>query len=528
MEGAGLLIVETLVLLLLFAVALGWVARRAQVPYPIVLLIGGAALGFVPKLPQLPLDPQLLLVIVLPPVLYQAALFTSWRDFRAELRPISLLAFGLVAATTVAVAATLKWLVPDTPWAAAFVFGAIVSPPDAVAATAILSALNMPRRIVTILEGESLVNDAAGLVIYKFAVAVALTGMFSPVLALGQFVMVAAGGVGLGLLTGRVFVAIHMRLQDAMIEVLMSVVLPFFTYLLAETLQVSGVLAVVAAGLVRGRHAPEAFSPQARILAESLWSIIVFLLNSLVFILIGVQLRSILEALSGYSALQLGAYVAAVSAVAIVVRMLWVIPGAYLPRALSRRIRHRERRPPWRNVFVVGWCGMRGIVSLAAALALPYFIESGAAFPHRPLIIFLSFALIAVTLVLQGLTLAPLIRMLGIGTDWTALEEEREARLALARAALTEIDRLEESCGVPPEYIAHLQTEFRNRAEQASAHGLVMTTDHLAPLARLRLAAIGAERRELLRLWHADRIGDEVLHQLQRELDFDEARLPHP
>jgi len=291
-----MLVVELLVALFAAAVVLAWLARRVRVPYPIALVLGGGALALVPGLPRLPVDPNLILVIVLPPVLYQAALLTSWRDFRANLGTISLLAVGLVVATTVAVAATLKWLVPEVPWAAAFALGAIVSPPDAVAATAVLSRLNMPRRIVTILEGESLVNDASGLVLYRLAVAAVLTGAFSITQATVQFVLIAAGGIVVGVALGRLFVAIHRQLGDTLVEIVLSLVLPYAAYLIAETAHVSGVLAVVAAGLVRGRYAREAFSPEARIVAQSVWTVVVFLMNCFVFILIGLQIGAIREA----------------------------------------------------------------------------------------------------------------------------------------------------------------------------------------------------------------------------------------
>ena len=335
-------LLEVVLFLLLLSVALGWVARRLNFPYPIALVIGGAALGFLPELPQFPFDPQFILVLVLPPILYQAALLTSWRDFKANIRPISLLAVGLVIATTLAVGAALKLVVPDIPWAAAFVLGAIVSPPDAVAAMAILTRLNVPRRVVTILEGESLVNDASGLVLYKFAVAAVMTGAFSFLDAGAQFVGVAIGGVIVGVLLGLFFVFIHRYLGDVFIEVLMTLSVPYITYILAEALHVSGVLAVVAAGLVRGRYSPEIVSAEMRIIARSVWNLLVFLLTSLVFILIGLQLSGIVGRLTGYSATELVFYGTLVSVVAIAVRFAWIYPATYLPRMVSARLRERD------------------------------------------------------------------------------------------------------------------------------------------------------------------------------------------
>src|SRR5688572_3611982 len=327
-------LLQVVLFLMFCAVAVGWIARRVRIPYPIALVIGGGLLGFLPEMPQLAFEPQFILVLVLPPVLYQAALLTSWRDFKANIRPISLLAIGLVIATTLAVGAALKFLIPDIPWAAAFAFGAIVSPPDAVAATAILQQLSIPRRVVTILEGESLVNDASGLVLYKLAVAAVLTGAFSLFEVCVQFALVSIGGVMVGILMGFVFVFIHKRLGDTFIEVLTSLSVPYVAYLLAETVHLSGVLAVVAAGLVRGRYAPEIVSAEMRIIARSAWNLLVFLLNSLVFILIGLQLSGILDRLTGQSMLELLWYGVLISAVAIAVRFLWIYPASFLGQVL--------------------------------------------------------------------------------------------------------------------------------------------------------------------------------------------------
>jgi Na+/H+ antiporter len=299
-------------------------------------VVGGALLGMIPNLPQFPFDPQLILVVVLPPILYQAALLTSWSDFKAHIRPISLLAIGLVIATTLAVGAALKLMVPSVPWAAAFVLGAIISPPDAVAATTILSRLNIPRHLVTILEGESLVNDASGLVIYKLAIAAVLTGAFSFGDAAGQFALVSVGGVLVGIVMGFVFVAIHKRLGDPFIEVITALTDSLHGYIAAESLHVSGVLAVVAAGLVRGRYAPEIVSAEMRIMARSVWNVLVFMLNSLVFILIGIQMSDVMDTLGRYPLSELMLMGSAISLVAMVVRFAWVFPVAFLPRWFSR------------------------------------------------------------------------------------------------------------------------------------------------------------------------------------------------
>jgi len=519
-----MLLLELVLLLLLCAVALGWIARRLEFPYPIALVVGGLALGFIPKLPQFPFDPQVIMVLVLPPILYQAAVLTSWNDFKANIRPIGLLAIGLVIATTLIVGAALKFVVPEVPWAAAFVFGAIVSPPDAVAATAILSRLNIPRRIVTVLEGESLVNDASGLVIYKFAIAAVLTGAFSLADASVQFVGVALGGIAIGIVLAFVSIAIHRRLGDPLLEMLTSLIVPYFTYVAAESLHVSGVLAVVAAGMVRGRHSPEIVSAEMRILARSVWNIFVFMLNTLVFMLIGLQMSDVLENLAHYSPAQLVGGGLFVSAVAIAVRFAWVYPVAYLPRWLSGSLREGDANFRKRELGIMSWCGMRGIVSLAAALALPMTLPNGAPFPQRDLIIFLTFFVIAVTLVGQGLTLPALIRKLKVGSNWSLKEEQQRVRAAMSTAALAAIDEMLATEGAPTEWADQLRSVIADRIALLAPDG-TDATPRAELLARLRRAAIQAERRELIRLWRGNEISDEVMHHLEEILDYQEAHL---
>lgn len=514
-------LLELLLVLLLSAVALGWIARHFKFPYPIALLAGGAMLGLVPNLPQSGFDPQLILVIVLPPILYQAALLTSWTDFKAHLRPIALLSIGLVAVTTLAVGAALRFMVPDVPWAVAFTLGAIVSPPDAVAATAILSRLNMPRRIVTILEGESLVNDASGLVLYKFAVAAVLTGAFSMANATAQFTIVSIGGIGVGVALAFAYIAIHKRLGDPFIEVLTVLTIPFTCYLAAEAMHVSGVLAVVVAGLVRGRYAPEIVSAETRIMARSVWNVLVFLLNSVVFMLIGLQIAGIVGNLSPYPPAQLAAIAVAVAATAIFVRLAWVFPATYLPRWMGGERRANEPKPRKAELVIIGWCGMRGIVSLAAALALPQ------AFPHRDLVIFLTFVTILATLVGQGLSLAPLIRRLKVGSKWSVHDEQLRVRAAMGAAALAATDTVLAEEGVPAEWARSLKAEIADRITLAASEGEALTP-RLELVNRLHHVAIQAERQELIRLWRDNQIGDEVMRHLEEILDYEQAQLPAP
>jgi monovalent cation/hydrogen antiporter len=522
-----MILLELVLLLLLCAVALGWLARHFKFPYPIALVVGGALLGLVPNLPQFPFDPQIILVVVLPPILYQAALLTSWTDFKAYIRPIGLLAIGLVLVTTLAVGVALKLMVPGVPWAAAFVLGAIVSPPDAVAATAILSRLNMPRHIVTILEGESLVNDASGLVIYKLAVVAVLTGAFSLSEASLQFSLISLGGVAIGIALAYVFIAIHRRLGDPFIEVITSLSIPYVTYIVAESFHVSGVLAVVAAGLVRGRYSPEIVSAQMRIMARSVWNVLVFMLNSLIFILIGVQMSDVMDRLGQFQLLELLGLGLVVSLVAIVVRFAWVFPAAYLPHRFSGRLHEQGSKPCSRELLIMSWCGMRGIVSLAAALALPIALPNGDPFPYRDLIIFLTFFVIACTLVGQGLTLSPFIRKLKVGQRWNSQAEAQKVSMAIGTAALAEIDQRLATGDIPASLASQVKTEIASRINPIQA------ADDSDPeaqekLLQLRLLAIKAERRALIRLWQSNEIGDEVMRHHEEILDYQEAQTARP
>ncbi|MBS0309391.1 MAG: Na+/H+ antiporter [Proteobacteria bacterium] len=519
-----MLLLELLLLLLICAVALSWLARHFKLPYPIALVVGGALLGLIPNLPQFPFDPQLLLVIVLPPVLYQAALLTSWTDFKAHLRPIGLLAIGLVIATTLAVGVTLKLMVPSVPWAAAFVLGAIVSPPDAVAATAILSRLHIPRHVVTILEGESLVNDASGLVMYKLVVAAVLTGSFSFGAASAQFAWVSVGGLLIGILLAYVYIAVHRRLGDPFIEVITVLTIPYAAYMAAEFLHVSGVLAVVAAGLVRGRYAPEIVSAEMRIMARSVWNVLVFILNSLVFILIGIQMSAVMDNLSRYPLQDLLWLGTLITVVAVVVRFAWVFPAAWLPHWLSGSLHEKEQRPHSRELVIIGWCGMRGIVSLAAALALPMTLADGSLFPARDLIIFLTFFFIAATLIGQGLTLAPLIRVLKVDAGLSVDAEQEHIRNAMRAAAIAAIDDQLATAGAPQEWADHLRIEIASGVALAAPGGLEPTAQD-AMLLQLRCVAIQAKRKELIRLWRANDISDEVMRRQEEILDYQEAQL---
>lgn len=521
--------IEIILGLLLVVAALAVVAERLAVPYPILLVVGGLVLGFIPGLPEVELDPELVFLLFLPPLLTSAAWNTSWRDFQFNLRPILLLAIGLVLVTTSAVAVVAHGLAGLT-WPAAFVLGAIVSPPDAVAATAITRRLNVPRRIVTVIEGESLINDATGLIAYRFAVAAAVTGMFSIWQASLQFLITGAGGLLIGLAMGWLVVWVHSKLDDTLVEVTTGILNCYAAYLIAEHLHVSGVLAVVTLGLYYRRHTSEVLTPRTRMQAIATWDILVFLLNGLIFILIGLQLPSILEEISEYSPATLGWYTVLISAVVIGVRLVWVFLATYLPRMLSRQLRDRDPYPPWQNILIVSWTGMRGVVSLAAALALPLVTDTGTSFPGRDLILFLTFCVILVTLVLQGLSLPILIRGLKVVGDDGTEREEMEGRLRAAEAAMARIEELAAQDDVPAEaeMVQWLRTQYQDRVRRLSACCVAMDQGSFEQLAAFRYVqneVIGAERRTAIRLRNQGVINDEVLNRIERDLDLEETRL---
>ena len=522
--------IEVVFALLLAATGLALVARRIGVPYPILLVLGGLLLGFVPGLPRVELDPELVFLLFLPPILFAAGYFTSIRDFRANLRPIGLLAVGLVLFTTVVVAIVTKALVPDLHWGAAFALGAIVAPPDAVAATAIFQRLGVPRRVVTILEGESLINDATALVAYRFAVAAVLTGAFSIAEAATDFVVVAIGGVVVGLIVGRLVRWATAKVDDPVFSTVISFLAPIAAYLPAETIGVSGVLAAVVGGVVLGRSASTSFSSELRIASQSAWAVLLFLINGLVFVLIGLQLPIALEGLEEYSAADLAGLALTVAGAVIVARFVWVFPATYLPRWASARIRERDPYPAVRNVFLVSWAGMRGVVSLAAALALPLTLPSGEPFPERSLLIFLTFAVILATLVGQGLTLPLVIRGLGIARDSGLEGEEAHARLYLAEAALARMPSLERQWPGHGELIERLQADYRHRAQhlddaRRSTEPVTEAERELIEHREIRQALIEAEREALLRLHDTGAVSDEVLRRVERDLDLQELRM---
>jgi Na+/H+ antiporter len=523
-------VAEIFVGLLLTVAVLALLARKLGIPYPILFVVGGLLLGLIPKLPRVRLDPELVFLFFLPPLLFPAALFTSWRDFRANLRPISLLAVGLVLFTTAAVGYLAHYFM-GLPLAAGFVLGAIISPPDAIAATAIAEHLKVPRRIVTILEGESLVNDATALVAYRFAVIAVATGSFSFARAGGQFFIVGLGGILTGLVIGWLAEQFHKRVDDAPIEITVSLLTPFTAYLLSEQFGVSGVLAVVAAGLYLGRRMPEILTFKTRLQGGPVWEMVEFLLNGFVFILIGLQLPEVLRALSGNSIPlpQLFWYALLISLAVILIRILWVFPATYLPRLIFKKLCQHDPYPKWEHVTIVAWTGMRGVVSLAAALALPDTIQNGSPFPGRDLILFLTFIVILVTLIVQGLSLPPLIRRLGVKDDGAMEREEREARLKANRAALARLNEIAERDPAKADALQRLRVEYEDHIRQIEGAEPESAGTPLrlfsSEYERLSHEALLQERQTILELRNRGVINDEVLRRIQRDIDLAEARL---
>jgi len=516
--------IEPLLLALMVAVAgLSVLARVVRVPYPILLVLGGLVLGFLPGMPAVELPPELVLVAFLPPLLYWAGFFASPRDLRADARAISMSAVGLVLATTAAVAVTAHSMVDRMTWPAAFALGAIVSPTDPLAASAIGRRLGVPRRLLTLLEGESLVNDATALVAYRIAVAAAVGGSFVAWQAGLRFVVGTAGGVAVGLLVGWLVAELRRRLDEPVVEIVVSVFTGYAAYLPAELLGVSGVLAAVTAGLYVGWRAPELASAATRLLGFSFWEVLVYLANAVLFILVGLQLRPILEELDGTAMAVLVGEGALVSAVVVAVRLGWGFSIPYLVRLVDRRPSQVMRRVGAKQRLIIGWSGMRGAVSLAAALALPLD------FPMRNLILFLTFSVIFATLVVQGLTLPTLIRRLNFEQDDTEEREEIRARLAATHAALDRLDELAGADWTRDDTVERLHGLYEFRRRRLKARGGYLeddgTEDRSQAYQRLLRELLQAQRQAIVRLRNQGQISNDVMHRIERELDLEDTRL---
>jgi monovalent cation/hydrogen antiporter len=505
------------------------IARWIDVPFPIPLVIGGLVLGLLPGMPDIELNPNTVLLVFLPPLLYAAAFFSDLRALRADARPISMGAIGLVLATTGAVGVVAHEAIGMS-WALSFALGAIVSPTDPVAATAIMRAVGAPRRIVNLIEGESLVNDASALVAYRVAVAAAVGGTFSAVDAGFEFVGAAVGGVAIGLVVGWVIAQIRRRLDDPVTEITISLLTAYAAFIPADELGLSGVLSTVACGLYLGWRAPELISPQTRLQAYGTWEVLVFLLNATLFILIGLQLPLIVDGLRGTPAGEVIGYSALVCATVIGIRFLWVFTMPYVIRLLDRRPSQRDRRVGIGPRIVFGWAGMRGAVSMAAALALPLQTDAGTPLPDRDLILFITFALILVTVVGQGLTLPALIRGLGVVEDGSEREgEELRARHRAAEAAIERLEELGEEDWTNDDTVERLTSLHQFRIRRAKTRAGKIEDDGILDRSlsyqRVLHEVASAQRAQLVLMRNRGEISSDVMRMIERELDLEEARL---
>ena len=523
--------IEILVLLMIAIAAVGVVAKRSNIPPAILLVLSGVALALVPGLPAVRLPPELVLLLVLPPLIYSSAVAMSWREFRFNLRPITLLAVGCVVFTTMAAAAATHWLL-GLSWPVGFVLGAIVSPPDAVAPLSIARRMGLPKRILVILEGEGLANDATALILYRFAIVAVSAGAFSFATAAGMFVVIIAGELLWGIAVGWMMLRLRRWVADAQLEIVLSILTPYVAYWPPQHLGGSGVLAAVVAGLYVSWNGLSMISSATRLQGIFFWEVLVYLIEGIVFLMTGLQARTLLMGLGTYSLSALAGSAAVVTVVVILARFVWVYPATYLPRWLIPAIARKDPSPPWQWPFVLGFTGVRGIVSLAAALAIPLTMDSGRPFPDRDLILFLTFAVILVTLVGQGLMLPAVIRLLGLANagekelqaDRT---EERLARRHAIQAAIERLDELAKERGLSDDAVPPLREEIRT-AFVISSRRLPRAKSTQRPEARpdeIELLLIAAEREQINELYRQGSLQDEARRRLERELDLREASL---
>lgn len=501
-------------------VALTALARRLPVPTPILQVAAGLLVGLVPGVAIPELEPDIVFFVFLPPILWAAAFFTSLREFKANARPISLLAVGLVLATTVFVAMAARLLLPGLSWPVAIALGAIVSPPDAIAAAAIVSRLPVPRRVIVILEGESLVNDASALILYRTAVAAAVTGAFSWGESIVRFFIDAGVGAVIGIAVGWLIIRAARWTKDPLAETLLTIAGPYVAWVAAESAHVSAVLACVAGGLYLRQHLSMAVGPLSRLQTRSVWDLLVFLLNAMIFLLLGVQFTALLRAVPNGALGRLLWTGVMIGAVCIVVRLVWVPIATYVPRWLSPELRRKDPIPNPKGIALVAWTSMRGIVSLATALALPRVLADGSAFPYRTEIILITMCVIVMTLVLQGLSLAPIIRHFKFAPEQAHLEEERLARREAARRGAEALQDMSREAWAEPTDVEALRAELRDRVRLLDHRGGASNGRR-----RLRSGMIHAERRMLVRLRNEGAISDEVLRELELELDLEAIRV---
>ena len=526
--------IQTLVLLLGVVAAVAVLAAQLEVPAAILLVLTGVVLALVPGLPAVELSPEVVLLLVLPPVVYYSAVTMSWREFRFNLRPISMLAVGLVLFTTASVAAAAHWLL-GLAWPLGFLLGAIVSPPDTMAPLAIARRLNIPRRIRVILEGEGLANDATALILYRFAVGAVGTGVFSFGEAAATFVAIVAGEIVWGIAVGWLMLRLRRWARDPRVEITLSILTPGLAYWLPQQLGGSGVLATVTTGLYVSWNGLWLISAATRLQGIFFWEFFIYLIQGMVFLITGLQARSLLPRIVDHSLFELLFSAAVISAVVILTRFVWMFPEAYLPRLLFPALKRRDPWPPWQWLFAESFTGVRGIVSLAAALAIPFTAANGAPFPGRDLILFLTFSVILVTLVGQGLLLPAVIRALGLAHAGRLERhadtiEEYKARQQGIEAAIARLDALASERNLVEETILPLRTYERNRLKLAKLR-IDGDSGHQKCAEQrdeIELDLIAAERRRINELWRSGKLKDEARRRIERELDLREAHLNNP
>ncbi len=519
--------IEPAVFILCFAILSVPVATRFHLPLEIFLVIGSCILSLNPWLPTFQLNPQVIFNLFLPPILFYAAYFTSWRDFKFNFRPISLLAFGLVIFTMFVVALMTKLLFADFTWAECFLLGAIISPTDATSATSLIKKLGAPRRLISILEGESMVNDATALILFRFSLAIILGNSFSLTEIATHFVLVATGGAIVGLCIGMISIYLVQKINSAPAETTFSFITAFTCYFLSERIGVSGIIAIVVAGIYCGIRFPEVASSFTRINAKASWNTLIFIINGFVFTLIGLELPLILKNLHADSFAHLISYGLIISFVVILARLVFVYPMAYLPRLFFPSILRKDPMPSWKILFVVGWSGMRGIVSLAAALSLPFLLAPGIAFPHRDLILFITYCVIVVTLIVPTLSL-PIILNFFHFPEEDEMKQEAIARVRASQNSIFDIQKLTTRENIPAEIVNDFQKQLDRRLKiintQMNKNPYSTLTDDYMALKKVMLVAIASERKTLLELRKSGEIHDEVFHRLSDELDLEEMR----
>lgn len=521
-----------LILSLMFVVFIFVMAgQKLKISYPVFLVMGGLIISLIPEIPVIKVDPQMIFLIFLPPLLYEAAWFTSWHDFWRWKRPILLLAFGLVIFTSSVVAFLTSSMIPGFTLALGFLLGGIISPPDAVSATTILKSVKIPKRAVTILEGESLINDASSLIVFRFATAAVVTGIFVPYQAATDFVLVAVMGVVVGLTGAFIIYSVHRYLPTtASIDAALTLMTPYLLYVAAEHFHFSGVIAVVSGGLFLSFRSHEILNFRSRLQATGVWTTLTFILNGLIFILIGLELPVIVDELGEYSISEAIFYGLIVSVAVVAVRLIWMFPSAFIPRLLSKKIRKRERSPGWKGPMLLGFAGMRGVVSLASALSIPLVISSGEPFPLRNLIMFITFVVILFTLVVQGIMLPFIIKILKIEEiDELVPEEEQETalRIKMMQTALERLELKYKKDIEENDLVKNLQHDLESNISISSQrlNSLICDEQELKICNNILKDLITVQRKKLFQLRKQNAFDDVILRRQEAQLDLNEAKI---